>query len=167
MNTNYSLRIREILKTKDLSVIDFCRLIGLNTPTTIHLIIKENRKPSTKTVDRIMEAFPEVTKDWLLYGKGSFNNNVSEDYTKLTTSAYQVIQFLKIQQSEMEIRLAEYEGKIVHLMNDKIESEVGDLKKITESNSLKTNDISERLTKMERFMFLANQETKEKSKKTT
>lgn len=167
MNTNYSLRIREILKTKDLSVIDFCRLIGLNTPTTIHLIIKENRKPSTKTVDRIMEAFPEVTKDWLLYGKGSFNNNVSEDYTKLTTSAYQVIQFLKIQQSEMEIRLAEYEGKIVHLMNDKIESEVGDVKEITESNSLKTNDIAERLTKMERFMFLANQETKEKSKKTT
>tara|TARA_R110000787_G_scaffold266237_1_gene372297 strand:- start:254 stop:757 length:504 start_codon:yes stop_codon:yes gene_type:complete len=167
MNTNYSLRIREILKTKDLSVIDFCRLIGLNTPTTIHLIIKENRKPSTKTVDRIMEAFPEVTKDWLLYGKGSFNNNVSEDYTKLTTSAYQVIQFLKIQQSEMEIRLAEYEGKIVHLMNDKIESEVGEVKEITESNSLKTNDIAERLTKMERFMFLANQETKEKSKKTT
>tara|TARA_R110000772_G_scaffold4887_5_gene17367 strand:- start:2541 stop:3044 length:504 start_codon:yes stop_codon:yes gene_type:complete len=167
MNTNYSLRIREILKTKDLSVIDFCRLIGLNTPTTIHLIIKENRKPSTKTVDRIMEAFPEVTKDWLLYGKGSLNNNVSEDYTKLTTSAYQVIQFLKIQQSEMEIRLAEYEGKIVHLMNDKIESEVGDVKEITESNSLKTNDIAERLTKMERFMFLANQETKEKSKKTT
>ena len=167
MNTNYSLRIREILKTKDLSVIDFCRLIGLNTPTTIHLIIKENRKPSTKTVDRIMEAFPEVTKDWLLYGKGSFNNNVSEDYTKLTTSAYQVIQFLKIQQSEMEIRLAEYEGKIVHLMNDKIESEVGDVKEITESNSLKTNDIAERLTKMERFMFLSNQETKEKSKKTT
>ena len=167
MNTNYSLRIREILKTKDLSVIDFCRLIGLNTPTTIHLIIKENRKPSTKTVDRIMEAFPEVTKDWLLYGKGSFNNNVSEDYTKLTTSAYQVIQFLKIQQSEMEIRLAEYEGKIVHLMNDKIESEVGEVKEITESNSLKTNDIAERLTKMERFMFLSNQETKEKSKKTT
>ena len=167
MNTNYSLRIREILKTKDLSVIDFCRLIGLNTPTTIHLIIKENRKPSTKTVDRIMEAFPEVTKDWLLYGKGSLNNNVAEDYTKLTTSAYQVIQFLKIQQSEMEIRLAEYEGKIVHLMNDKIESEVGDVKEITESNSLKTNDIAERLTKMERFMFLANQETKEKSKKTT
>ena len=167
MNTNYSLRIREILKTKDLSVIDFCRLIGLNTPTTIHLIIKENRKPSTKTVDRIMEAFPEVTKDWLLYGKGSLNNNVSEDYTKLTTSAYQVIQFLKIQQSEMEIRLAEYEGKIVHLMNDKIESEVGYVKEITESNSLKTNDIAERLTKMERFMFLANQETKEKSKKTT
>ena len=167
MNTNYSLRIREILKTKDLSVIDFCRLIGLNTPTTIHLIIKENRKPSTKTVDRIMEAFPEVTKDWLLYGKGSFNNNVSEDYTKLTTSAYQVIQFLKIQQSEMEIRLAEYEGKIVHLMNDKIESEVGEVKEITASNSLKTNDIAERLTKMERFMFLSNQETKEKSKKTT
>ena len=67
----------------------------------------------------------------------------------------------------MEIRLAEYEGKIVHLMNDKIESEVGEVKEITESNSLKTNDIAERLTKMERFMFLANQETKEKSKKTT
>jgi transcriptional regulator with XRE-family HTH domain len=167
MNTNYSTRIREILKTKDLSVIDFCRLIGLNTPTTIHLIIKENRKPSTKTVDRIMEAFPEVTKDWLLYGKGSLNNNVSEYYTKLTPSASQVIQFLKIQQSEMEMRLAEYEAKVVHLMTDKIESEVGDLKEITKSNSLKTDDIADRLEKMERFIFLANQETKEKSKKTT
>ena len=167
MNTNYSSRLREILKTKDLSVIDFCRLIGLSSAGTIHKIISENRKPSFKTVERIIEAFPEVTKDWLLYGKGSFNNNVSEDYTKLTTSAYQVIQFLKIQQSEMEIRLAEYEGKIVHLMNDKIESEVGEVKEITESNSLKTNDIAERLTKMERFMFLSNQETKEKSKKTT
>ena len=65
----------------------------------------------------------------------------------------------------MEMRLAEYEGKIIHLMNDKIESEVGEVKEITESNSLKTNDIAERITKMERFMFLANQETKQKSKK--
>jgi len=166
MNTNYSTRFREILKKKDLSVIDFCRLIGLSSSGTIHKIISENRKPSFKTVERIIEAFPEVTKDWLLYGKGSLNN-VSEDYTKLTTSAYQVIQFLKIQQSEMEMRLAEYEGKIIHLMNDKIESEVGEVKEITESNSLKTNDIAERITKMERFMFLANQETREKSKKTT
>tara|TARA_R110001606_G_scaffold11166_3_gene48343 strand:- start:765 stop:1268 length:504 start_codon:yes stop_codon:yes gene_type:complete len=167
MNTNYSSRLREILKTKDLSVIDFCRLIGLSSPGTIHKIISENRKPSFKTVDRIMEAFPEVTKDWLLYGKGSLNNNVSEFYTKLTPSASQVIQFLKIQQSEMEMRLAEYEAKVVHLMTDKIESEVGDLKEITKSNSLKTDDIADRLEKMERFIFLANQETKEKSKKTT
>lgn len=167
MNTNYSSRLREILKTKDLSVIDFCRLIGLSSSGTIHKIISENRKPSFKTVDRIMEAFPEVTKDWLLYGKGSLNNNVSEFYTKLTPSASQVIQFLKIQQSEMEMRLAEYEAKVVHLMTDKIESEVGDLKEITKSNSLKTDDIADRLEKMERFIFLANQETKEKSKKTT
>ena len=147
MNTNYSTRFREILKKKDLSVIDFCRLIGLSSSGTIHKIISEKRKPSFKTVERIIEAFPEVTKDWLLYGKGSLNN-VSEDYKKLTTSAYQVIQFLKIQQSEMEMRLAEYEGKIIHLMNDKIESEVGEVKEITESNSLKTNDIAERITKM-------------------
>ena len=167
MNTNYSSRLREILKTKDLSVIDFCRLIGLSSSGTIHKIISENRKPSFKTVDRIIEAFPEVTKDWLLYGKGSLNNNVSEYYTKLTPSASQVIQFLKIQQSEMEMRLAEYEAKVVHLMTDKIESEVGDLKEITKSNSLKTDDIADRLEKMERFIFLANQETKEKSKKTT
>ena len=68
MNANYSGRIKEIINANNLSVIDFCKLIGLNSPTTIHLIIKENRKPSTKTVDRILAAFPEYTKDWLLYG---------------------------------------------------------------------------------------------------
>ena len=75
---NYSSRIKEIINDKELSVSDFCRLIGLNSPTTIHLLIKENRKPSGKTVDRILKAFPEYTKDWLLYGiqeKKEFDND--------------------------------------------------------------------------------------------
>ena len=37
---NYSSRIKEIINANNLSVIDFCKLIGLNSPTTIHLMIK-------------------------------------------------------------------------------------------------------------------------------
>ena len=92
MNTNYSSRIKQILIEKELTVLDFCRLIGLNSSGTIHKLVNENRKPSSKTVDRIIEAFPEYTKDWLLYGiqeKKEFDND------DLTVTAKQVIDFIK------------------------------------------------------------------------
>ena len=89
--TNYSDRLRTILKEKQLSVADFCRIIGLNSPTTIHLIIKENRKPSGKTVERILAAFPDITEKWLLFGIED-KKETSQD--EKTVTAQQVIEFI-------------------------------------------------------------------------
>lgn len=89
--TNYSDRLRTILKEKQLSVADFCRIIGLNSPTTIHLIIKENRKPSGKTVERILAAFPDITEKWLLFGIED-KKETSQD--ERTVTAQQVIDFI-------------------------------------------------------------------------
>ena len=88
---NYSDRLRTILKEKQLSVADFCRIIGLNSPTTIHLIIKENRKPSGKTVERILAAFPDITEKWLLFGIED-KKETSQD--ERTVTAQQVIDFI-------------------------------------------------------------------------
>ena len=115
---NYSSRIKRILNDRELSVIDFCRLIGLNSPSTIHLLIKENRKPSGKTVDRILKAFPEYTKDWLLYGiqeKKEFDND------DLTLTAKQVIDFIK-NKSHSEILAPLITG--YSMSNDEIEAQV-------------------------------------------
>ncbi len=89
--TDYSGRLKFILKEKQLSVADFCRMIGLNSPTTIHLIIKENRKPSGKTVERIIAAFPDITEKWLLFGIED-KKETSQD--ERTVTAQQVINFI-------------------------------------------------------------------------
>jgi transcriptional regulator with XRE-family HTH domain len=82
------------LKEKQLSVADFCRIIGLNSPTTIHLIIKDNRKPSGKTVQRIITAFPDITEKWLLFGIED-KKETSQD--ERTVTAQQVIDFIELE----------------------------------------------------------------------
>ena len=89
---DYSGRIKKILKEKDLSVTDFCRIIGLTSSTTIYLIIKDNRKPSSKTVNRIITAFPDISEKWLLYGIEE-DKQAKED--ERTVTAQQVIDYIK------------------------------------------------------------------------
>ena len=89
--TDYSQRMKSILDKKQLSVADFCRIIGLNSPTTIHLIIKDNRKPSGKTVQRIITAFPDITEKWLLFGIEDKKETSQDDRT---VTAKQVIDFI-------------------------------------------------------------------------
>ena len=88
---DYFGRLKSILDKKQLSVADFCRIIGLNSPTTIHLIIKENRKPSGKTVERIVNAFPDITEKWLLFGIDDKKETSQDDRT---VTAQQVIDFI-------------------------------------------------------------------------
>ena len=95
---DYSGRIKKILKEKGLSVADFCRIIGLNSSTTIYLIIKDNRKPSGKTVDKIITAFPDISEKWLLYGIVEYNQIQKDKQAKeedRTVTAQQVIDYIK------------------------------------------------------------------------
>ena len=90
---DYSGRIKKILKEKGLSVADFCTLIGLNSTGTIHKLITDNRKPSGKTVNRIITAFPDISEKWLLYGKEEDKQAKEED--ERTVTAQQVIDYIK------------------------------------------------------------------------
>ena len=68
--SNFSERISRILAENELSIIEFCRKIGLSSQTTIAKIISENRKPSSKTFGRILKGFPEINYQWLINGDG-------------------------------------------------------------------------------------------------
>ncbi len=117
--TNYSDRLRTILKEKQLSVADFCRIIGLNSPTTIHLIIKENRKPSGKTVERILAAFPDITEKWLLFGIED-KKETSQD--ERTVTAQQVIDFIiKDLPSKIDQRDNQTASILLDKLNDIVE----------------------------------------------
>lgn len=148
---NYSIRIKEIINSKNLSVIDFCRLIGLNSPTTIHLIIKENRKPSTKTVDRILEAFPEYTKDWLLYGVKAKKEVHSDD---LTVTAQQVINYFEKKQKEVENKFYEQGVSALHTLTNKVDDEARIVKDMGDHVNSNLNNVQDRLTLMEGYVIL-------------
>jgi transcriptional regulator with XRE-family HTH domain len=97
MINEYSSRLKLILQSENVSIADFCRIIGLNSTGTIHKLIADNRKPSSKTVERIIAAFPKVTAEWLLYGRGSYGETPKQKLSEddLTLTASQVIHFIK------------------------------------------------------------------------
>ena len=158
MNTNYSIRIKKILQDKNLSVLDFCKFIGLNSPGTIHKLIQDNRKPSTKTIDRILGAFPEYTKDWLLYGVEAKKEVYSDD---LTVTAQQVINYFEKKQKEVELKFYEQGLSALHTLNNKVDDEAQIIKdgEIEVKSSL--NLLHERLVEMERYMFLLEKDAKQ------
>ena len=148
---NYSSRIKEIINANNLSVFDFCKLIGLNSPTTIHLILKENRKPSTKTVDRILAAFPKYTKDWLLYGIEAKKDVYSDD---LTVTAQQIISYFEKKQIEVENTFFEQGINALHTLSNKVDEEAQIVKDIGDHVNDNLNDVQNRLTRMERYILL-------------
>jgi len=154
---NYSSRIKKILNDKELSVIDFCRLIGLNSPSTIHLLIKENRKPSGKTVDRILEAFPEYTKDWLLYGIVAKKDVYSDD---LTVTAQQVISYFEKKQFEIETSFYENTVEALHTLTNTVDDEAQKVNDSAEEVKTSLEDLQKRLTEMERYIFILEKDAK-------
>ena len=68
--SNFSERVSRILAENELTIIEFCRKIGLSGQTTIAKIISENRKPSSKTFGRILKGFPDLNYQWLINGEG-------------------------------------------------------------------------------------------------
>jgi len=62
-------RIRQLLEQKQLTPTQFADAIGVGRPVMSH-ILSERNKPSLEVVQRIIEAFPEVSMPWLLKGAG-------------------------------------------------------------------------------------------------
>lgn len=155
--SNYSSRIKQIINEKELSVSDFCKLIGLNSPTTIHLLIKENRKPSGKTVDRILEAFPEYTKDWLLYGIEEEKQIHDDD---LTVTAKQVINYIDKKEITINKNLVEYELKVINSVMNKMDEEAQFIKDISGNVSTTLSDLQNRIEQMEHYLILLEKDAR-------
>ena len=84
--TTINARIKQIISLKQLTISSFSRKIGLVNGVTISKIINQNRKPSSKTIGRIINAFSEINYDWLVNGEGEMlksskeaSVNVNED----------------------------------------------------------------------------------------
>jgi transcriptional regulator with XRE-family HTH domain len=75
-------RIRKLLEQKQLTPTQFADVIGVGRPVMSH-ILSERNKPSLEVVQRIIDAFPEISMSWLLRGTGE----MLADATKPTAEA--------------------------------------------------------------------------------
>ena len=143
--TDYSQRMKSILDKKQLSVADFCRIIGLNSPTTIHLIIKDNRKPRGKTVQRSITSFPDITEKWLLFGIEDKKETSQDDRT---VTAKQVIDFII---EDLPSKIDQRDNQATSILMDKLND-------ITELFEARVDDIDQ--------MGLTNENELQKLKQT-
>lgn len=95
-----SERLIKLVAHYGINLTEFSKKLGLNNSVTISKIINQNRKPSSKTIGRIINAYPDINYDWLINGMGEMlkstktnHNEVNQD--DLTVTTKQVIDFLK------------------------------------------------------------------------
>ncbi|BAV95177.1 helix-turn-helix domain-containing protein [Ichthyobacterium seriolicida] len=70
MTSDYTERVKQIIKISNLSPSDFAKKIAVKTPSIHHLLNNRN-KPSIDLLNKICDAYPEIDPIWILRGEGS------------------------------------------------------------------------------------------------
>ena len=112
-------RILKIIRHYNLSISQFSREIGLNSPATIQKIITYKRNASPKTTGKILNRFKDISYDWLITGQGEMLNESKVkaqplDNDNLTLTSVQVTDFMK---KYYPYSTEESEQKIVSLID--------------------------------------------------
>lgn len=72
-------RIRELVIHSGLTIPKFAAYVGFKTPQAVRELLKGNTKTlSDAAMIKIMRAYPEISKDWLLTGEGDMLTSESE-----------------------------------------------------------------------------------------
>ncbi len=66
-------RINLIIKTKNLSASQFADRVGVQRSSVSHVLSGRN-KPSLEFIQKVLNKFPDIRSEWLLFGKGSMSN---------------------------------------------------------------------------------------------
>ena len=70
MQESISQRVKMIIDKENLSINAFAKKTGLGQKTVDNMI-RRNTDPSYKSICSILDAFPNISSDWLLYGNGN------------------------------------------------------------------------------------------------
>lgn len=75
-------RIKEIIDSQNLSPSRFADYISVPRATISHILSGRN-KASLEVVQKILEAFPHISADWLVLGKGEQANKPPDLFTQM------------------------------------------------------------------------------------
>ncbi|MDC7999807.1 helix-turn-helix transcriptional regulator [Aequorivita todarodis] len=70
-SSDFVKRLEKILEYYGITATAFAEKLDFNRSTISHLLSGRN-KPSLEFVMKLLQQFPEVEMNWLLFGKGSF-----------------------------------------------------------------------------------------------
>ena len=97
--TKQSVRLKEFIEDLGMTPDGFRKSCQIRSPSSMTKIIKEGKSPSLKLLQKIINTYPQLNRDWVLTGVGEmylpqfqFHNNVSKGaYQASQTSQYDTI----------------------------------------------------------------------------
>ena len=102
-------RIQEIIDYYGMSYNSFAISLGMLNGTSIKRIVDDNRNPQNQTLQKILNAYPEVNQEWLITGKGEIikgEKSLSNE-EDLTVTAQQIINRLEFDKGYYDNKLIE------------------------------------------------------------
>lgn len=72
-NKEFTIRLEEIFDHYSINAAGFAEKIGIGRSSVSHIVSGRN-KPSLDFVMHILEHFPDITFEWLVYGKGNLDS---------------------------------------------------------------------------------------------
>ena len=70
---NISERVKIILKKKEVTASEFSKIINVQRSSISHIINGRN-KPSLEIITKICKIYPDVSLEWLIYGKEDYQS---------------------------------------------------------------------------------------------
>lgn len=134
-------RVKYIMDNEGLNKNSFSSAIGSSNNVTITRIINEQRKPSRSTCEKIVNAFPKYSLNWLLTGEGDMLTQKEETAQSCSTAVNQefknLIDRIKYEFSINQSQIAERLGIKQTYLSDMINGRVP----YNESMRNKINDV--------------------------
>lgn len=75
-------RVADLIKALGLNGNQFASKLGMEKPSTIYAILKDQYKTSLDVLEAIAKSFPQVSRDWLLTGEGPMFRQVADALTE-------------------------------------------------------------------------------------
>ena len=108
--STHAERLESLINKLNLNPRSFALQCGYSQATTFYSIIKRDAKPTSSTIDKICNRFPQVNREWLTTGYGSmFTKQENDD---LTVTAKQVIDKLQANTESLENEIQELKEQL-------------------------------------------------------
>lgn len=80
-------RIKAIITTEGITVASFARKIGMGDQVIRNIVVQRRNNPSFEVLYKIIEAYPMISAEWLLTGRGAMKKeqfNIPENNAETT-----------------------------------------------------------------------------------
>ncbi|RPG88520.1 MAG: XRE family transcriptional regulator [Crocinitomicaceae bacterium TMED209] len=83
-------RLKQLIDALGMNINSFSKECGYPSSATIWRIVDDNKKPSTPTLNKICNRFPQVNREWLLTGLGNMFTTTTSASDDLTVTSKQI-----------------------------------------------------------------------------